>query len=332
MTSAMSALKAVGTAARPLHQPRKRDTGGGPILAPRRTTAEHPSIAGYILTKDCEATVGRAIGSVLAVASHVLVVDSGSTDGTREVARANGAEVVVHPFAGFPAQRNWALQRLSELFEPAYVLALDADEWLDAAAIDHLRHRAAAGTLDRDVYFIRRRIHFDGKVLRWGGSRATFLARLFRSGLTEYEDRQVNEHLAVPNNATRGVLEGAIQHADVASWAAYIDKHNRYSTLEAEERLKAVAQPTLRGISEALRRRDMRHRWLRERVWNHLPARPALRFVQVYVAFGGFLDGTPGFRKAVFEAWQEMCTDLKAEQLTPGGDEFAPAMGRRPAE
>jgi hypothetical protein len=50
-------------------------------------------------------------------------------------------------------------------------------------------------------------------------------------------------------------------------------------------------------------------------VWNRLPGKPVLRFVQLYVLSGGFLDGAPGFRLALFQAWQEMCTDLKYEQL-----------------
>ena len=71
-------------------------------------------------------------------------------------------------------------------------------------------------------------------------------------------------------------------------------------------------------LGQALRRPDLRRRWLRERIWRRLPARPAIRFAQVYVLMGGALDGRAGFRRAVFEAWQEMCTDLKAEALAAG--------------
>jgi len=113
-----------------------------------------------------------------------------------------------------------------------------------------------------------------------------------------------------------GQLDGRLVNDDVTSWEDHIAKHNRYSTLEAQARVQLRrGQAEATTWSEALLRPYLRRRWLRQHVWDRLPARPAVRFVQIYVLAGGILDGRAGFRRALFEAWQEMCTDLKAEEI-----------------
>jgi glycosyltransferase involved in cell wall biosynthesis len=267
-----------------------------------------------ILTKDEAANIERALASVLAVVDEAVVVDSGSEDGTPELAKACGSRVLTHPFEGYAAQRNWALDRIAEDYGCPWVLTLDADEWLSAELRDELR--ALRPRLDElaDVYLLRRRTRFAGRVLRRGGFGATWLARLVRSDYARYEDRGVNEHLAIPEDARVARLANWLEHADVASWERYIDKHNRYSTLEARARL--LSSPT-RAVTarDALRDPTLRKRFLRHRVYDRLPGRPALRFLGTYLVLGGFLDGRAGFDRALFEAWQELCIDLKVREL-----------------
>jgi glycosyltransferase involved in cell wall biosynthesis len=275
-----------------------------------------PTLVGYVLTFNEADKVGRAITSLQQVTRDVVVVDSESTDATCRIAGELDADVVVHPFEGFSAQRNWALDYISRRYDPEYVLALDADELLSPELIADLRARMSDGHLLDDAYLVRRRVQFDGKALRWGGFANTWLPRLFKITVGRYEDRPVNEHLSLGPSATIGRLRGDLINADVTSWYEHIDKHNRYSTLEARARVEVrTGLATKTKMIEALRRPYLRRRWIRQNIWDRLPARPALRFIQVYVAAGGLLDGRPGFRRALFEAWQEMCTDLKAEEL-----------------
>jgi glycosyltransferase involved in cell wall biosynthesis len=278
-----------------------------------------PSVVGYVLTKDCITTIEAAVTSLLRATAFVLVVDSMSTDGTREVAAASGAMVVQREFDSFSGQRNWALQELVRKWDPDFVFSLDGDEWLDEQLIADLQARISTHALSEDLYLVDRVVHFDGRVLRRGGFGRTPLLRMFRPRLCSYEDRLVNEHLCVPPGASKGSLRGNIEHADVESWTRHIEKHNRYSTLEAMERHR-LTQEKGSGVRTlaAIKRPDLRNRWLRERVWSRVPMRPVLRFVQVFLLMGGFLDGRPGLRRAVFEAWQEMCIDLKAEALNQG--------------
>jgi glycosyltransferase involved in cell wall biosynthesis len=285
-------------------------------LSPHR-----PAVVGYVITKDCESTIEAAVSSLLQAVALVLVVDSHSTDRTRELAEKCGAVVLRRTFDSFSGQRNWTIDEVVRRWNPAFVFSLDADEWLDDELAADIRRRVESDSLTADVYIVDRVVHFDGRVLRRGGFGRTPLVRMFRPELCRYEERLVNEHLAVPPTAIRSTLQGTIEHADVESWTRHIDKHNRYSSLEAMERHR-LRHSGDGGITarEALRRPDLRKRWLRERVWAKAPMRPVLRFAQIFVVMGGFLDGRAGLRRAVFEAWQEMCIDLKAEALEKGGN------------
>jgi hypothetical protein len=282
--------------------------------------ADHTRLVGYVLTRNEENNIERSVRSLAAVCQHVVVVDSESTDATVEIAREQGADVVVHPFKGFSAQRNSALDHIGATYDPDYILTIDADEWLDDVLLADLWDRIERNALTADVYLLHREIRYDGRALRWGGFGSTWLPRLFRPTSGRYEARVVNEHLALVPWATTARLAGRLVNADVTSWEDHIAKHNRYSTLEAGARVqlrRGEAQPTT--LREAVARPYMRRRWLRQQVWDRLPARPALRFVQIYLVAGGFIDGRAGFHRAMFEAWQEMCIDLKAKELEPSG-------------
>lgn len=279
-------------------------------------------LAGYVITLNEAERIARAVRSLQSVCEAVLVVDSGSTDATIEIARSLGCEILSHPFAGFSRQRNVAIDELVRRHAPDYVISIDADEWLDEELVADIRERILTGEPQYDVYLLHLRSYFDGRLLRWGGYSRTKLPRIFRPGLARYEAREVNEHLAVERAARIGTLEGYLINADVISWSRHIAKHNQYSTFEAEARVnllrRAAAATTL---ASAIRYPYLRRRWLRERIWNRLPGRPAIRFLQIYVLSGGLLDGRAGFRRAVFDSWVEMCIDLKTEELLRSGGE-----------
>lgn len=282
--------------------------------ASRPSPTKPSAVVGCILTRNEEQNIATALASLLAATDTVVVVDSESDDRTREIASSMGATVLIHHFESYSLQRNWALEQIAETYGDVWVLSLDADEWLTDDLAAEVRRRADDLGRDGDVYFFKRRTRFDGRVLRYGGFGTNVITRLF-PGSYRYEPRHVNEHLSLPAGARLACLDGLLEHADVDSWTRYVDKHNRYSTLEAEARLAARRGAPTITFGDARRDRTMRRRFVRERIFNRLPARPALRFVQIYVLALGFLDGRAGFRRALFEAWQEMITDLKAEEL-----------------
>ncbi len=277
-----------------------------------------PRLVGCVLTLNEERNIARAVRSMQAVADITFVVDSHSTDRTREIAEAEGAVVVEHAFEGYAAQRNWALAEIERRWGgAAWAFTLDADEWLSDELGAELAGIAASGRDDADIYIVPVRRRFDGRVLKHGGFGRTWSIRMWRAGYSAYGERAANETLVVPDDARIVYLDGWLEHADVDSWEKYIAKHNHYSTVEADARRRARDEGQQRvSFGQAVRDRSVRRRFLRQRVWDLLPdsAKPALRFVQVYVVSLGFLDRRAGFERALFEAWQEMCTDLKARE------------------
>jgi glycosyltransferase involved in cell wall biosynthesis len=259
--------------------------------------------------------------SLAAVCQTVVVVDSFSADNTSVIAEANRAVVWSRPFDSFSGQRNWALDQIATTFNPRWILTLDADERLsDDLARELLQVLSSDPPFE--IYMIRRQLRFAGKYLRFGGFSRTRLPRLFRLRAGRYEDRDVNEHFIPTPGARLGNLSHPLLHLDVASWERYVAKHNLYSTLEATaryERFKTGQNLTFSSaISEGWAVRDrphLRRRWMREQVFNRLPAKGALRFFHIYLLLGGFLDGSAGFKAALFQSWQEMITDLKFKEL-----------------
>lgn len=285
-------------------------------------SSETPALIGCVLTKDEERNIRRAVESLLKATDTIVVVDSGSTDDTISIAKELGAVVWEHPYETYPAQRNWALDEIERQYGAAWVFHLDADEWLSDELAAELRERVPTFGTDADFYLTRLRRRFDGRILRYGGFGVLWLTRIMHTQRTRYEGEGFNEHLTIPEDARIARLEGWLEHGDVDDWNRYIAKHNRYSSQEAQTIIELKS-----GRAKALTLRDvaqdptLKMRYLRERVWNRLPVslKPAIRFFQIYVAFGGFLDGRSGLRRAVFEAWQEMTTDLKVEEIQRRG-------------
>lgn len=275
-------------------------------------------LAAYVLTLNEEMHIKHAVMSLKRVTDHVVVVDSGSTDATVDEAGQAGADVQVRPFDSFERQRNFAIDKVVEHFDPEWILTIDADERLSHGLVEEIRAKivTSSGVGDPDAYLIPLSVRFEGQVLRFSGIARTRLLRLYRPKAGRYESRSVNEHFALNPGTRLGVLRSPIEHGDVTSWERHIAKHNRYSTLEARERAAAaVGRSESVSAAEALRAPYLRRRWLREQVWNRLPAKPFLRFVQMYLVSGGFLDGGPGFDLAVFQAWQELCTERKFREI-----------------
>ena len=256
-----------------------------------------------IIARNEEANLPDCLHSVVGWVEQVLIVlDPRTTDRSREVAEAGGAQVVEHLFEGFAQQRNWALD--SGAVTQPWVFILDADERISP----ELRRQIAAELTRPDpkaAYSFRSRFIFYGRWMRcWYGSRT---CRLFRRGKTRYELREVHEHLIVDGET--GVLSGDLVHNDFKDMDSWIEKHNRYATLEAQEILAPPTAHHLPGrlFGTALQRR----RFIKSEIWNRLPFRPLWFFVYLYVVRLGVLDGKPGFYFCVMHAVFDGMTQAK---------------------
>ena len=224
-------------------------------------------------TRDLEELIPR-----LGFAREVVVVwDPRGDEGTRAAAQELGARVEPHEFAGFGAQRAFALSRCTQ----PWVLWLDADERLDDEAIRELRRAASAGdggpvqySLARATWFLGRRIRFCG----WQGER---IVRFFRRERASFDQAEVHEtvHVVGPPPVP---LAGVLEHHSYRTFEDCVTKCVRYASAGAA---KAERQGRRAGALDVL-------------------VRPPLRFLRQYVLQFGFLDGVHGAVLCGFAAAQ----------------------------
>jgi glycosyltransferase involved in cell wall biosynthesis len=260
------------------------------------------------LTHNERVHIERCIRSAARFAQTIFVVDSGSDDGTVELARSLGAHVVQHAWENHHARQiNWALEHLP--IETEWVLRLDADEWVSPELAEELNTRLSELPDDVTGVVLRRRLIAFGRDLRWGGQDHIDLLRVWRRGQARCEERWMDEHLVL----TRGHAI-AFQHTFAddnhkpLSW--WIVKHAGYAVREAADTILA------RGCEEAgslpAEAASRRKRWLKLHVYGRMPRflRPALYFGYRYFWQLGVLDGTPGLMWHVLQGfWYRFLVD-----------------------
>lgn len=267
-----------------------------------------------ILTKDEELNIRQSLGSVIEWADAVHVIDSESSDRTREIAETMGANVVLKPWLGYAQQRNWAFDTLD--LKADWLFVLDADEAILPELRDELL-KIAAKPLDqvREAGFhVNRYFIFLGKRIRHCGYYPSWMLRFFKRGHGRYEDREVHEHILV--DGPTAFLKGHMEHFDRRGIEAYMAKHNHYSTLEAKEIVRQgdkIERGTLpaRLFGSPLER----HRWIKYYIYPRLHAKWMFRFLFMYIVRLGFLDGLTGFRFCLFISAYEMLVALKIIEL-----------------
>jgi glycosyltransferase involved in cell wall biosynthesis len=261
-----------------------------------------------------EATNLAACLASVAWCDEVVVVDSGSTDGSPDIARAAGARVVdFHWNGAFPKKKNWALANVG--WKHDWVFILDADERV-TPPLESAMRAALAGT--HAGYYVNRRFWFLDGWLNHCGYYPSWNLRFFRHRLGRYEqptgaatsasgDNEVHEHVEL--QGTTGHLDGEMEHYAFPDIATWVEKHNRYSSWEARIQMLGVAEDAA-GLDPALAHK----RRLRRLAWR-LPFRPTLRFLYHYVWRAGFLDGYRGFIFCRLMGWYEFLNAAKATEL-----------------
>lgn len=271
-----------------------------------------------ILTLNEELNLPECLASIRALSADIFVVDSGSTDATRELATAAGCQVYEHPFENYAVQRNWAFDNLP--IKTEWILCLDADERLMPELVDEIVTVLSHEGHEYAGFLINKRSFFLGKWIRYGGQYPSYHLRLFRTGQGRCENRLYDQHFVV--NGKLGKLNSDyvdVIASDLTEWTA---RHNRWATMEAREILRQMN-------SREEDNRDMvkpklfgnpieRKRYLRTRVYQRFPlfVRPFLFWIYGYIFKLGFLDGAAGLIFHTLQRfWFRFLIDAKLYEL-----------------
>jgi glycosyltransferase involved in cell wall biosynthesis len=230
-----------------------------------------------IVAMDEEANIGRTLASVR-WADEIVLVDSGSKDRTCEIARERGARVIVEPWRGYVAQKQYAI----DLCTKDWVLLLDADEEVSAGLAEEIRV-AISGSNAANGYWLPRKNFFLGRWIRHGGFYPDPKLRLFRRGQGFVAGHDPHDRCelmpGVPQNTAR--FRNALLHYTYPNLTLYIAHMNRYSSLGAQ---LAVAKGQGR-FSVA-----------------NIALRPLATFVYNYFFRLGFLDSREGLLLHLYHA------------------------------
>jgi hypothetical protein len=228
--------------------------------------------------------------------NDILVIDSGSTDDTVEIARQRGARILTRPFDDFAGQRNFGLEVGN--FRHDWILHLDADEIVTDAFLAALR--ALPETTAVDAWRVPFKTIFFGKWLKHAGMWPTYQVRLGHAQRLRFVQVGHGQREDLPPERVGEFPEALLHYSFSHGLRRWLDKHVRYA---ADEAAVIVAEPQQPGALRAMlfgADRTTRRRGAKALAAG-LPlfARPLARFVYVYLVRRGFIDGGPGFVYAV---------------------------------
>ncbi len=223
-------------------------------------------VSACVITRDEASNVGDCIAS-LGFADEVVVVDSGSTDDTREIARRAGARVIEQEFLGHVRQKQLAVDEATH----DWVFCIDADERVDPALAAEIV--AALEAPDDAVagYEVARHTFYLGRFIDHGGWWPEWRLRLFDRRRGRWGGTDPHDHVVLDGRSAR--LGGELVHFNYRDLSHHVSKIDSYSSIIADRRVE-------RGEPASLLR---------------MVTRPPLRFLRMYVLKGGFRDGARGF-------------------------------------
>lgn len=246
-------------------------------------------ISVVILTLNEERDLPRCLASVSAC-HDVVVLDSGSTDRTVEIARAAGARVVTHPFKNFGDQRNFAQTQIA--FKHDWVMHLDADEQMTPELWAECLDIAERNDASVDGYWIAPKMMFYDHWIPHCTDYPAYQARLVRAQRFRFVEVGHGQREA-PGMRLSHLRANYLHDLSSDGEADWLAKHRRYAGAEAREHIKQSNQSS---FGDLFSRDALKRRRALKRLSFILPFRPWFRFVYQYGLRGGFLDGAAGYR------------------------------------
>lgn len=220
--------------------------------------------------------IADCIASFHAIADEIIVADSGSTDGTIEIAgRFTKVRVIEREYITSGDFKNWAIPQASH----EWVLIVDADERVTPELASEIQLELSRGTTN-DGFWIRRENHFLGHRMYFGDARTDRVLRLFRKQRGRYRGPSDHGEVHIADGRV-GQLKAAFSHHSIWSYDQLFRKHERYTKLQAAQWYAARKNTS----------------------YFNLLVRPAFRFFREFLLQGGILDGKVGLQQAWLAAF-----------------------------
>lgn len=266
-------------------------------------------ITAIIVTKNEELHIDRCLKSLRPICSRIVVIDSQSTDRTEQLCRAHGAEFVVNPWKNYATQFNFGIDYATPASD--WLIRIDADEYITADSVPLIARAIADAATDDDGIAIRRRIHFLGKRIAWGGIEPNWQLRIFRAGRGRCEVRWMDEHIIVDGNIRKSRIVMVDDNLNDIDW--WTSKHMGYASREAIDAVLAYQDTSGNIIGQAGIKRFIKYN-----IYLKLPlaARAFLYFAMRYFLRLGFLDGYRGFLFHFLQGWwYRTIVDIKVGKI-----------------
>ena len=266
------------------------------------------SVSILVLTLNEESNLPVCLASVKRF-HDVVVLDSFSVDRTVNLAQESGARVVQRKFDNWAAHQNWALEHIT--FKYPWVFYIDADERMTPELAEEIHAIAGDPTRQEVAFYCGRLNMFMGQWIKHAMPPGNIM-RFFRPGFIRFE-RLVNPTPVI--NGRHGYLHHRLVHYNFSKGLTeWIDKHNKYSLMEAMQGLEELRRgPSARASAlssdPAVRRKALKTLSFR------LPLRPLVKFFYLYIVNRGFLDGRTGMTYCLLQSLYEYMIVVKMKEL-----------------
>jgi len=243
-----------------------------------------------IITFNEEKNIERCLLSVKGIADEIIVVDSLSTDSTKNICAKYKVRFVEQPFSGYTEQKNFA----ASFADYDLVLSLDADEALDATLIASIAEVKKNG--DKDGYYMNRVTNYCGEWIRHGAWYPDKKLRLWKKAKGRWEGITIHEHFQMEPGSVTGFLQGDILHYSYESIEAHVAQFNKFTSLSAIEMHEEGKKASIFKIYLS----------------------PLVSFIKGFFLRLGFLDGYYGTMICFINAFATYTKYLKLRQLNKG--------------
>lgn len=233
--------------------------------------------------------IARTFNAVKDIADEMILVDSGSTDQTREIAASLGVRVYIEePYKGCGLQKNAAIEKCTG----EWILFLDADEVVSDELKAEIKRIIKLPTTT-DVYKVRFQSYCFGRLIKHGGWSSFYKVRFFKNGAGKFSPHIIHSYFETRENAVIGKIDADIRHYTYRDVTHYIEKNNRYTNEKALMLFKNGKKPQVLKLVFS----------------------PVIRFIKSYFIKLGCLDGTDGLIMSILGSWYAILQFLKLHEL-----------------